>query len=85
MEPRRDVHDQVVLFLQEEFRGRFLLADPAEVCTVGFLEHLADFIAAQPCERCAEAETKIAALTRQVSNIQRWLRWATRAYRRGPQ
>jgi hypothetical protein len=53
MEPRRDVHDQVVLFLHEEFRGRFLLADPAEVCTVGVLEHLADFIAAQPCERCA--------------------------------
>ena len=82
MEPQ--VHDQILLFLQEEYRGQFLRADPAEVCTLGFFEHLADFIAAQPCEQCAQADVRIATLTRQVANVQRWLRWATRAYRRGP-
>lgn len=84
MAPRHVLHDQVLLFLQAEYRGQFLRADPAEMCTIGFLEHLADFIAAQPCPRCADAEVKITALTRQVANVQRWLRWATSRHGRWP-
>jgi hypothetical protein len=51
MDKRADLHDQVVLFLAQEHRGGFLLADPVEVCTISFWEHLADFIASQDCER----------------------------------
>jgi hypothetical protein len=31
-----DLHDQLVLFMQQEHRGGFLLADPLIVCTIGF-------------------------------------------------
>jgi hypothetical protein len=37
---RADLHDQLVVFIQHEHRGGFLLADPLIVCTIGFWEHL---------------------------------------------
>jgi hypothetical protein len=49
---RTVLHDQLVVFMQQEHRGGFLLADPLTVCTIGFWEHLAEFIAVQDCERC---------------------------------
>jgi hypothetical protein len=82
MDKRADLHDQLVLFLAQEHRGGFLLADPVEVCTISFWEHLADFVASQDCERCHQLETRIAHLNRAVANCQRWLRWLLR-YRGG--
>jgi hypothetical protein len=79
---RTDLHDQLVLFMQEEQRGGFLLANPLTVCTIGFWEHLADFIAAQDCERCPQLETRITHLNHEIANCQRWLRWLLR-YRGG--
>jgi hypothetical protein len=49
---RVDLHDQLVVFMQGEHRGGFLLADPLTVCTIGFWEHISEFIASQACERC---------------------------------
>jgi hypothetical protein len=73
-----DLHDQLVLFLQEEHHGWFFLADLLTVCTLGFWEHLADFIAGQECPHCHELTTQITDLKRQIANCQRWLRWCTR-------
>jgi hypothetical protein len=77
-----ELHDQLVVFMQVEHRGGFLLADPLIVCPLGFWEHLAEFIAAQDCERCHQLEARIAHLNREVANCQRWLRWLLR-YRGG--
>jgi hypothetical protein len=82
MTNRADLHDQVVVFMQNEHRGGFLLADPVEVCTIGFCDHLAAFIAGQDCERCHQFEARIADLNREIANCQRWLRWLLR-YRGG--
>jgi hypothetical protein len=62
-------HDNVVDFLQHEYRAGFLLADPDQVCTVAFLEHLAQFIEAQ-C-RCLVCATVAADYAREVENLQR--------------
>jgi hypothetical protein len=75
---RADLHGQLVVFLQEEHRGGFLLADPLTVCTIGFWEHLAEFIAAQAFDACHERDVRWAELTRQLAHCQRWLRWCTR-------
>jgi hypothetical protein len=77
-----ELHDQLVVFMQAEHRGGFLLADPLTVCTIGFWEHLAEFIASQECPHCYELTMQIADLKRQIANCQRWLRWCTR-YRGG--
>ena len=77
-----ELHDQLVVFMQEEHRGGFLLADPLIVCTISFWEHLAEFIASQDCERCPQLDTRIAHLSREITNCQRWLRWLLR-YRGG--
>jgi len=82
MTDRADLHDQLVVFMWEEHRGGFLLADPLTVCTLGFWEHPADFIAAQECPHCHELTTQIVDLKRQIANCQRCLRWCTR-YRGG--
>jgi len=82
MTNRTDLHDQLVVFMQEEHRGGFLLADPLTVCTISFWEHFADFIAAQDCERCYQFEARIANLNREIANCQRWLRHLLR-YRGG--
>jgi hypothetical protein len=79
---RTVLHDQLVVFMQQEHRGGFLLADPLTVCTIGFWEHLAEFIAVQDCERCHQLEARIANLNREIANCQRWLRWLLR-YRGG--
>jgi hypothetical protein len=78
MTERAELHDQLVVFLQQEHRGGFLLADPLTVCTLGFWEHLAGFIAAQECPHCHKLTTQIADLKRQIAHCQRWLRWCTR-------
>jgi hypothetical protein len=36
---RTVLHDQLVVFMQQEHRGGFLLVDPLTVCTIGFWEH----------------------------------------------
>jgi hypothetical protein len=77
-----ELHDQLVIFMQHEHRGGFLLADPVEVCTLGFWEHLAEFIASQDCARCPKLDTRIAHLGREIANCQRWQRWLLR-YRGG--
>ena len=78
-----DLHDQIiVVFLKNEYRGGFLLADPLTACTITFIEHLSKFIAAQACERCPQIETQIAHLNRAIANCRRWLRWLLR-YRGG--
>jgi hypothetical protein len=77
-----ELHDQLVVFMQEEHRGGFLLADPLTVCTISFWEHPAEFIASQDCERYPQLDTRIAHLNREVWNYQRWLRWLLR-YRGG--
>jgi hypothetical protein len=79
---RADLHDQLVVFMQHEHRGGFLLADPLTGCTIGFWEHLAEFIASQDCERYHQLEARIAHLNREIANCQRWLRWLVR-YRGG--
>jgi hypothetical protein len=79
---RVDLHDQLVVFMQGEHRGGFLLADPLTVCTIGFWEHISEFIASQACERCPQLETRIAHLNREIANCQCWLRWLLR-YRGG--
>lgn len=73
-----ELHDQLVLFMPEDHCGGLLLADPLSVCTSGFWEHLADFIAAQECQRCPQLETQIAHLNREIANCQRWMRWLLR-------
>ena len=77
-----ELHDQLVVFMQAEHRGGFLLADPLTVCTISFWEHLADFIGAQECERCHQLAARIDNLNREIANCQRWLRWLLR-YRGG--
>jgi len=77
-----DLHDQLVVFMQAEHCGGFLLADPLTVCTLGFWEHLAEFIASQDCELCHQLEARVANLNREIANCQRWLRWLLR-YRGG--
>jgi hypothetical protein len=83
MTNRADLHDQRVVFRQEEYRGRLLLVDPLTVCTIAFWEHISEFIASQDCERCPQLGTRIANLNREIANCQRWLRWLLR-YRGGP-
>jgi hypothetical protein len=68
---RSDLHDQIVLCLQQEFRGGFLLVDPLSVGTIGFWEHLADFIAGQDCARCHQLDMCMVELARRM-------RWLTR-------
>lgn len=80
MDERPGFDDNLVLFLQQEYRGDFLLADPATVCTLGFYEHLDEFVAAQACPHCAEQAMRVRDLSRQVANRQRWLRWVTRVW-----
>jgi hypothetical protein len=80
MDERSALHDNLVLFPQQEYRGGFLLADPATVCTLGFYEHLAAFIAAQACPCCTVQVMRITELSRHVANLQRWLRWVTRVW-----
>ena len=76
-----DLHDQLVVFMQQEYAGGLLLADPLTVCTIGFWEHISEFIASQACERCPQLEARVAHLNREIANCQRWLRWLLR-YRR---
>jgi hypothetical protein len=78
-----ELHDQLVIFMQEEHRCGFLLAVPLTVCTIGFWEHISEFIASQACERCPQLEARVAHLNREIANCQRWLRWLLR-YRGGP-
>jgi len=73
MPNRADLYDQLVVFMQEEHRGGFLLADPLTVCTISFWEHISDFITAQECERCHQRDLRIADLNREIANCQRWL------------
>jgi hypothetical protein len=77
MTDRADLHDQILLFLQNEHRDGFLLADPVEVCTIGFFEHLAEFIDAQPCERRQVLETRIAKLNCRLVHPQRRISWGS--------
>jgi hypothetical protein len=82
MTDRADLHDQLLSFLQAEHRDGFLLADPVEVCTIGFFEHLADFIDAQPCEGRQVLETRIAELNCRLIHAQRRISWFSQ-YRGG--
>jgi hypothetical protein len=75
---RADLHDQLVVFMQQEHRGGFLLADPLTTWTISFWEHFAAFISAQDRERCHQLEAKVANLNREIANCQRWLRWLLR-------
>jgi hypothetical protein len=69
------VDDDVVEFLQNEYRDGYLLADPHQVCSVAFLEHLATFIEAHGGERCRHCDALIADYNRQIANLQRRVRW----------
>jgi hypothetical protein len=51
-----ELRDQSIVFMQHEHRGGSLLADPLTVCTLGFWEHLAEFIASQDCELCPSSK-----------------------------
>src|SRR5688572_27406015 len=51
------------------------LADPDQFCTVAFLEHLVTFIEAQSEGRCPRCDAVAADYTRQIENLQRWVRW----------
>ncbi|HXH12345.1 MAG TPA: hypothetical protein VNP04_21575 [Alphaproteobacteria bacterium] len=42
-----DVYEEILAFLLQEYLLGYLLVDPNEAVTVGFIEHLADFIAAR--------------------------------------
>jgi hypothetical protein len=69
------LQDNIVTFLQDQYRGGYLLADPEQVCTVAFLENLVEFIEAHGGERCRHCDALIADYNRQIANLQRWVRW----------
>ena len=69
------LHDNVVEFLQNEYREGFLLANPDQFCSVEFLEHLVGFIGAQAGVRCPRCDAVVSNYTRQIENLQRWVRW----------
>jgi hypothetical protein len=69
------LHDNLVTFLREEYHDGNLRADPDQFCTVAFLEHLAGFIEAQAGARCRHCDAIAADLSRQVQNLERWVRW----------
>jgi hypothetical protein len=69
------LRDSVVDFLRDEYRHGYLLVNPDQFCTVAFLEHLATFIERQGVARGLHADAIVADLTRQVRNLERWIRW----------
>jgi hypothetical protein len=69
------VQDNIMTFLQEEYRAGYLLADPYEVCTVLFLQHLLEFIEAQGGSQCPRCDAVVSDYSRQIANLQRWVRW----------
>jgi hypothetical protein len=64
------LHDSLVTFLRQEHRNGTLRADPDQVCTVTFLEHLMRFIEEQKCQ-CLICDAVAADYARQVENLQR--------------
>jgi hypothetical protein len=51
----RQLRESVITFLREEYRHGTLRADPDQVCSLAFLDHLKTFIEAQEgtCRACA--------------------------------
>jgi hypothetical protein len=62
-------------FLQQEFRDGYLLMPPEEFCSVAFLEHLVGFIEAEAGARCPRCDAVVSDYSRQIANLQRWVRW----------
>jgi hypothetical protein len=69
------MQDNLFAFLQNEFRSGFLLADPLQICSVAFLEHLSDFIEAQHGPNCPRCDAVVSDYRRQLRHLERWVRW----------
>jgi hypothetical protein len=74
MATSRQLRDSLITFLRQEHRDGTLRADPDAFCSIAFLDHLTQFIEAQE-GRCLACDAVAADFTRQIENLQRWVRW----------